>query len=314
MRRLGLLAVTVLVSLSGCGLPFLGRVMVTTPGELNPFPISQTASPQTRALLGIDQQFGVEVGPPKARLSVSVVEPDDFRTPQATVLVLHGIWINSTTMLGTAHRLAGDGFRVVLVDLRGHGRSSGEGLTYGQREARDVSQVIDELERRKLVAGRLGVYGLSYGATTAIHVAGIDPRIDAVVSVAPFSTMRDVVPDFGRTLLPGVERFIDDETIQSAIDDAGQISGFDPDQSSAIKAIQRTKAPVLIVHGEADWMVPTYHALRLYEAGKHHTKLVLVPMTGHVLAWVDPSGNIAQEASDWFRKRLVLGSGYSHVD
>ena len=81
------------------------------------------------------------------------------------------------------------GFALVLL-LVPHGHSTGEWLTYGPREAEDLSQVIDELDRRKLLEGRLGVYGISYGATTAIHLAAIDPRVEAVVAVAPFGSMR----------------------------------------------------------------------------------------------------------------------------
>ncbi|MAG94341.1 MAG: hypothetical protein CMJ48_11395 [Planctomycetaceae bacterium] len=300
-------AVSMLVSAGVC-LPgctsFLGRVMVTAPNDLTPLTPAATASPAARSLMGVDQQFAVEVGPPTATLSISVVEPEERTEPRGTVLVLHGIWASSVWMLGTAHRLSEDGFRAVLVDLRGHGRSGGDGLTYGQREAEDVSQVIDELQRRKLVVGPLGIYGISYGATTSIHVAGIDPRIRAVVAVAPFSAMRDVVPDYSRTVLPGVERLISDETLQEAVDVAGELSQFDPDKSTAIAAIRKTTAPALIVHGTEDWLVPPYHAVRLHEVARDHSKLVFVPYAGYVTIWFDPSGTVAQEASDWFLKTL----------
>ena len=55
--------------------------------------------------------------------------------------------------------LAFAGYRVALVDLRGHGRSTGEYLTYGVREAQDVSQVIDAMEQQQLIAGTIGVFG-----------------------------------------------------------------------------------------------------------------------------------------------------------
>ena len=51
------------------------------------------------------------------------------------------------------------GYRAVLVDLRGHGRSTGKYLTYGVQEAQDISQVIDALEQQQLIAGEIGVLG-----------------------------------------------------------------------------------------------------------------------------------------------------------
>lgn len=207
-------------------------------------------------------------------------------------------------MSDTVRRLAEDGFRAVLVDLRGHGRSTGEVLTFSQQEARDLVQVVDHLDERGLLAGKLGVYGLSYGAATAIQFAGLDPRVECVVAVAPFSAMRDVVPDSGRTMLPGVERMISDRLFDESIAAAGEAGEFDPDRSSAIAAIWRTNAPVLIVHGTEDWLVPPYHALRLHEAAPERTKLVLLPHTGHVSIWFDVEGDVATEARGWFDQWL----------
>lgn len=283
----------------------LGRLMVTAPNQLNPFATPTRYSPPVRYALGIDQQFEANVGPPEATLAVSVVEPVNPDRPRGTVLVLHGIWNESFWMLGTAKLLAESGYRAVLVDLRGHGRSTGNWLTYGVREAKDLSQVIDELERRELIAGNLGVYGISYGATTAIHLAGRDPRIKAVVAVAPFSRMRDEVPDYTRTILPGAERMISETQLREAVDTAGRHAGFNPDESDAIAAIRRTRAKVLILHGSDDWLVPPYHALRLYEAGRDHSQLIYLPLTGHVSIWFDADREVAGNTKRWFGRWLT---------
>ena len=58
-------------------------------------------------------------------------------------------------------------------------------MTFGLQEAKDLSQVVDALGQRGLLAGNLGVYGISYGATTAIHLAAADRRVRAVVAVEP---------------------------------------------------------------------------------------------------------------------------------
>jgi pimeloyl-ACP methyl ester carboxylesterase len=48
-------------------------------------------------------------------------------------------------MLPAAKELAEAGYRAVLVDLRGHGRSTGKYTTFGVQAAKDLSQVIDAL-------------------------------------------------------------------------------------------------------------------------------------------------------------------------
>ena len=293
-----------ILGFAGCT-SVVGTAIVTAPNQIKPFAKAASLPPAARELLGVDQQFQVEVGPPVASLAVSVVEPQPWQPPRGTILVLHGIWNRSLWMLGTARMLSEEGYRTVLVDLRGHGNSTGEWLTYGVQEAKDLSRVIDELLLRNLVHGPLGVYGISYGATTAIHLAGIDSRVHAVVAVAPFSKFRDVVPDYARTVLPGVERLISDTHWQDAIDVAGVRGDFNPDVASALDAIQNTKARILIQHGTDDWLVPPYHALRLYEAGKNHTKLVFIPKTGHIKIWFDPSGEVAEHTRQWFLRWLA---------
>lgn len=291
------------LSVSGCA-GALGNVMVSSPNRFNPFVRKSPLPAAAQKVLGVDQQIRVQVGPPEATLAVSVIEPKDNAAPKGTVLVLHGFWIRSFWMLHTANALADAGYRAVLVDLRGHGESTGRYLTYGRQEKKDLSQVIDELERRNLITGKLGVYGYSYGAATSIHLAGHDPRIQAVVAVAPFSRMRDAVSDFGRTMLPGVERMLSEDRVQRGVDSGSEQAHFDPNANNAVDSIRQTKAPVLILHGTDDWVVPPYHGKRLYEAGSDHTELRLIPQTGHIGIWFDTDGKAARQAREWFDRHL----------
>jgi pimeloyl-ACP methyl ester carboxylesterase len=279
--------------------------MASAPNRLNPLAGDANPLPPLERLLGVDQQFWVKVGPPEASLSVSLVEPaDKLRPPRGTILVLHGILARSATMLPVANSLAKTGYRAVLVDLRGHGRSTGKFLTYGVQEAKDLSQVIDDLQRRNLLAGPLGVYGISYGATTSIHLAGGDRRVRAVVAVEPFATARDEVPHFGRVMAPGVGLLVSERAYQEALDEAGRLAQFDPDAADAVQAIRRTTAEILIVHGTNDWIVPHRQSELLHAAAPDHSQLVSIPCLGHVALWLDPGGRVAARAGAWFDRWL----------
>jgi pimeloyl-ACP methyl ester carboxylesterase len=298
------MALAAVLGLSGCVAP-LGSMIATAPNRLNPWPADSNPLPPVETLSGVDRHLWVQVGPPEATLSVSVIEPSvQAGPPRGTVLVIHGIYARSFWMLHTARGLADAGYRAVLVDLRGHGRSSGQWLTYGVQEARDLSQVIDALSAKGLVAGPLGVYGISYGATTAIHLAGEDPRVEAVVAVAPFSTMRDAVPHYIHTILPGTGQALPDETCQEAIDEAGEAGGFNPDVAGALDAVGKTRAPVLILHGTDDWLVPSWHSVRLRDAAADHVRLVLISGLGHVAIWFDPQGEVLARSVAWYDRHL----------
>jgi pimeloyl-ACP methyl ester carboxylesterase len=304
LRRL-LLVLVVATALfpTGC-VPVMSRLFVSAPNHGNLL-AGRVNVGLPDHLAGVDQRFWVDVGPPYARLSVAVVNPPGDVQPRGTVLVVHGFRNRAFWMRDTANLLAGSGYRAVLVDLRGHGRSSGDWLSYGVHESADLSQVIDALEERGLVAGRLGVYGISLGASTAIQLAGRDPRVAAVAAVAPFASMRDEVPHYFRTVfLPA--RWIDDATLQEAIDHAGWLGGFDPDEASALRAIRQTAAPVLIVHGTDDWLVPPQNGILLHTAAPRSSQLVLLPGLGHVTIWQDPRGEVALLMRNWFDRHLPL--------
>ena len=304
-----LMVVGLLLSASACSgcVSTLGGIIVAAPNVHKPQMLkSEDGRPLPESLLGVDDYFRVRVGPPAASLSVSVLEPHDAEEPpRGTILVLHGMGARSAWMHGKADALAAHGYRAVLVDLRGHGASSGSLLTYGLREARDLSYVVDELEARNLLSGRLGVMGISYGAASGLHLAAIDRRVAAVVAIAPFSDMRSEVSHYVRTIgLPGVGPFLAEETIQDAVDEAGEIGGFDPDRADAALAMRQTNAAVLLIHGRADLIIPDEHSQRLHEAAPDRSELMLLPASGHVTIWVDPLRRVRRASLRWFDEHL----------
>ena len=275
--------------------------MASAPNRINPLAGPSNPLPPLESLLA-DRHLWVSVGPPTATLSVSILEPKGGVVPRGTVLVLHGIYARSITMWPQARALSCAGYRVALVDLRGHGRSTGEYLTYGVREAQDVSQVIDVLDRQRLIAGAIGVLGISYGATTSIHLAACDPRIGAVVAIEPFGMVRPEIRQFGDVMAPEIACFISDSQFQRAVDRAGAIAGFDPDGSDAVDAIERTSAPVLLLHGTDDWIAPYWNSVVLQQAAPDHCERIPIPRGGHTSLWFDLDGSVSAHAVEWFNR------------
>jgi pimeloyl-ACP methyl ester carboxylesterase len=210
---------------------------------------------------------------------------------------LHGIRDSKESLLGWADNLAASGYRVVLVDLRGHGRSTGEFLSYGVQESRDLVQVLDILYREGLALGPIGAMGHSYGAATAIQWAARDARVRAVVAVAPFASLRDVVQGYMRVALPRglVERALARAKVRGA---------FDTDEACPADAISRTEAAVLLVHGRADRQVPAWHSERIQTMRPQRTELVLVEGAGHNDVAGAPRTRLAERAATWFAAHL----------
>ncbi|HVH41023.1 MAG TPA: alpha/beta fold hydrolase [Labilithrix sp.] len=242
------------------------------------------------------RELRVEVGPPAASLSIAVLDPPSY--PRATIFVLHGIRDRKTSMMGFGRSLSNAGYRAVLVDLRGHGQSTGEWLSFGDREGRDLMQVADLLATRGLLALPLGVYGPSYGGAAGLQLARRDPRVRAVVTVATFTRMKDIVPLYGERVVP--TWFVTRSDMFRAIDRAGVLGAFDPDGSDSVAAIAATKAHVLLFHGRADANIPWQHAESLHGAAPDHSTLRLIDGRDHSTIMSDET--VMQESLAWFAR------------
>jgi pimeloyl-ACP methyl ester carboxylesterase len=168
----------------------------------------------------------VDVGPPPARLCYRVIDPGEYdfkvsstnwmdngtkeyrfnfhanvpgRTnawttaPRGTVLLLHGFGVAQFSMLPWAFPLAQDGWRCVLVDLRGHGQSTGKRVYFTVLETNDMNQLLAQLARDKELARPVALMGESYGAVLALRLKSVDPRIGPVVAIAPFASFSNAV-------------------------------------------------------------------------------------------------------------------------
>ncbi len=267
-------------------------------------------SPAALRAIGVDRQIRVEVGPPAASLHVWVIDPKPSTTPRARgcLILLHGINSNKRDALEPGRRFAEHGYRAILVDLRAHGSSSGQWTSFGVHESRDLKQLIDALTAQGVIDGPIGMWAPSLGGAVAIQLAAIDDRVKAVVSLDTFASLRAIAPRYVRRYLPGIGWFFREDTIQAALNEAGQIADFDPDDASPLRAIARTRCPVLLVHGSADEHIPPSDAQQLHEAAPDHSEVMIVEGAGHndVAGPRTFEGGVARSL-EWFEDHGAAG-------
>lgn len=192
----------------------------------------------------------------------------------ATIVLCHGHGVDRAQMLPEARLLVRAGFGVLLFDWRAHGESEGAISTRGDRERLDLVAAIDFLVGRSDVdPKRLGVLGFSRGASVAIEVAAIDPRVRGLVAQAGTGSL-------GEALAQDVRgpRVIARWPALWAARAAGiDVYGFQPE-----RAISRIgPRPVFIMHGAQDRATPVSEAHRLYAAASQPKSLWIIDSAGH---------------------------------
>lgn len=305
--RLGALLILSALALCTTGCVHLAAKAIATSPNAGKW-IDTRRAPDKPALRkrGVSDAFRVEIDEPRASLAVWIVDPParaKQSKPRGTILFLHGIFARKEMMLETAKSYAAVGYRGVLVDSRGHGESTGDYLGYGALEADDYARVIDELERRGLLAGKLGVYGCSYGAGVAVQFGARDPRVAAVVALSPFSTMREIVHDRARSM--GLRIVMSARTIDAAIADACERSGICAEDADGVAALAARNVPLLIIHGMRDRTIPFSHAERLAAAGGANVRLVPVAHATHENWTAEGLRQLWPESSGWFELWLT---------
>jgi pimeloyl-ACP methyl ester carboxylesterase len=246
----------------------------------------------------------IPVGPPSASISCLVRSPSGDAAARGTVFVFHGVRDDKLSQVGTAILLSDLGYRAVLVDSRGHGRSTGEYLTYGVQESRDMLQVLAHLEGKGLLREPLGAVGFSYGGAVALQLAAREKRVKAVVTVATFSSLREVLKDYVMHYAPFPGLLLTDGQLDRALKKAGEIARFDPAEADSTKAASAMEARLLIIHGREDPKVPVSHACRLHDAAGKKSELVVVPGEGHDSLISDRKGTVRKKMEAWFERWL----------
>jgi len=244
------------------------------------------------------------VGPPAASISCLVRSPSRGAAVRGTILVFHGVRDDKLSQIGTAVSLSDLGYRAVLVDSRGHGRSTGDFLTYGVQESRDMLQVLEHLRDGGLLEEPVGAVGFSYGGAVALQLAAREKRVKAVVTVATFSSLREVVKDYVMHYAPFPGLFLTDGQLDRALKKAGKIARFDPAEADNTKAASAMGARLLIIHGQEDPKVPVSHAYRIHEAAGEKSELIVVPGEGHDSLIADRTGMIRRKMKAWFDRWL----------
>ena len=124
------------------------------------------------------------------RCEGDLVLPDHFDAAGSyPALVLgHGFTVARSSLVEESRLFAEAGYVVLTIDYRHFGGSGGEprGRLWPLQETEDFKSAIDWLETQPGVdPKRIGIWGTSFGAGIATHVAAYDIRVKACVAQAP---------------------------------------------------------------------------------------------------------------------------------
>lgn len=199
-------------------------------------------------------------------------------------------------------------FQRILVDLRGHGRSTNPSGQFTHRQAAlDVLALLDRLQIRDFK----GV-GVSGGGNTLLHMATRQPdRVKAMVIVSATSYFpeqaRVAMRKFSFAGLPEREQQAmrqrhkhGEAQLQAIVDCVHSMADSYEDMNFTPPLLSTIKARTLIVQGDRDFLYPIEISVEMKKAIPN-SSLWIMPNANHGPIFGDPSGIFVKTATEFLR-------------
>ncbi|MCC6175918.1 MAG: alpha/beta fold hydrolase [Chloroflexi bacterium] len=251
------------------------------------------------------------------------LQPGERRA--AVVLCVGYTYLKTMVMPDIARALTAAGYVGLVFDYRGFGDS--DGLRWRLIPGEQVNDARAALtflaDRPQVDPERLAIVGISLGGSNAIAAGALDERVGAVAAIEAVGNgerwlhslrrywewqaftarlaedrvnrvrtgrservdpLEIVLPDPGsRAFLESVYREFPQMACDLPLETAEALTEFRPEASIGRLAPR----PVLLIHGDADCMVPTEESRAMFAQAGEPKRLEIVPGMGH-FDWVTP--------------------------
>lgn len=197
----------------------------------------------------------------------------DYEEYKGVFVFSHGMWSSHKSYLQEIEKLAKAGYLVLGFDYHGTDLSDGNNV-------RALSESLVSLDyalryaKEKFANYNIYVMGHSWGGFAASNIAKYHPDIKAVVAMAPFISVADLVKSFiPKKLWIFIPFMLVMEFIKSGS------YAF----ANSIKVLNKTKSRTLILHSKDDFMVKyDYHTKKLIDRCKNnHVQYLILDNKKH---------------------------------
>jgi hypothetical protein len=218
-------------------------------------PSGELATPQEKGL----ENVAVETVQMADGTSVTVWTAEATQAGAPTVLYFHGNSGNVSTRWKRFEEILDSGFGLYAPSHRGYAGSEGS-----PSEAAIISDALEHFDTLAATGAPVIVHGESLGTGIATAVAAQRPDAGLLVLEAPYTALVDMAYE-QYPWLP--------------------VSFLMKDQMPTRERIGDVDAPVLIIHGTADRVIPVEHGRRLFERAPDPKELLVVEGVGHSDLW-----------------------------
>ena len=202
------------------------------------------------------------------------------------IILVHGVSICYVGSLKYFDIFYKNGFNVLIVNQRRHGKSEGKYSTYGFYEKYDLNMWIEYLKSRFGNDIILGLHGESMGAGTVMETIPLNNSIKFVIEDCGYSNFHELI---GFQITHAYKNRLVRKILRPSLIFANFFmktkAKFSMKKIVPIDIVSSTSLPMMFIHGKEDYFVPWYMAVDLYKAKtKGYKELYLVEGAKHAEA------------------------------
>ncbi|EOU1488721.1 alpha/beta hydrolase [Clostridium perfringens] len=202
------------------------------------------------------------------------------------IVLVHGVSICYVGSLKYFDIFYKNGFNLLIVNQRRHGKSEGKYSTYGFYEKYDVNMWIEYLKSRFGNDIILGLHGESMGAGTVMETIPLNDSIKFVIEDCGYSNFHELI---GFQITHAYKNRLVRKILRPSLIFANFFmktkAKFSMKKIVPIDIVASTSLPMMFIHGKEDYFVPWYMAVDLYKAKtKGYKELYLVEGAKHAEA------------------------------
>jgi len=276
------------------------------------------------------------------QIAAVLYTPGGAPGPVPGIVLCHGFTaIKEVILPDYARAFAEAGFAALAFDYRGFGESGGlPGRLIARRQVEDIRNSVTYLRSCPEVdAGRIGLWGTSYGAANVIVAAAEDDRVRCVTAQVGFADGQGGSRDRSAQELTSLRNVIEAERTRrvltneptmveplQVLSDPETVAFFTEERKKHPRLTQQismefleahqqhrpilaaprlVNCPLLLVAAELDTVTPARDSEELYAAAPEPKRLVTIPGIRHYEIYSgEPLRQSAAEAVAWYREHL----------
>ncbi len=226
--------------------------------------------------------------------------------PRGSVVMIHGLNRTRIEMAKKVEPLHAWGLNCLLIDLRHHGDSGGDGTTFGLKEKLDARAAVDFALSKS--SGPVVLWGVSMGGATATLAAADDARVAGLIADSSYDSVPNTVRHhlrlfrgfrlYGVPALKLVPQWPTSDLVLFWIKQRGAFNPSDVDVTAA--AAKMNGRPSLFVANRGDARIPFAITETMNRLAGAKSQMLITESKSHGGAWRD-----ARESYEAAVKKLL---------